>query len=81
LALADLPDTLDDSLDDSDLTCAGCFDDFAGLIATDDLAENLAAGLAGALCADALVFEGLFTDVLATEPLAPFAQNRPLQTS
>jgi len=57
------------------------FDDFADLIATDDLAEGLAAGLAGALCADALDFEGLFTDILATEPLAPFAQNRPLQTT
>src|SRR5436190_4756007 len=53
------------------------FDNLADLSATDDLAEDLAAGLAGALCADALDFEGLFTDVLATEPLAPFAQNRP----
>ena len=57
------------------------FDNLADLIATEDLAEDLAAGLAGALCADALDFEGLFTDVLATEPLAPFAQNRPLQTN
>src|SRR2546421_11958412 len=78
-AMMDLPDALGDGALPGGAFSGAVwgFDNLADLIATDDLAEDLAAGLAGALCADALDFEGLFTDVLATEPLAPFAQNRP----